>query len=83
MTLTTMSIADVLTATLNPDSSTRISAELKLAELFAVPGELHCVGISSCRLIISRVVFRNGFGVIAACFGPGRGVISQADESSL
>ncbi|KAH6916745.1 armadillo-type protein [Coprinopsis sp. MPI-PUGE-AT-0042] len=32
-----MSIADVLTATLNPDASTRISAELKLAELFAIP----------------------------------------------
>ncbi|EAU92368.2 hypothetical protein CC1G_00587 [Coprinopsis cinerea okayama7 len=30
-------IAQVLTATLNPDKNTRISAELKLAELFATP----------------------------------------------
>ena len=35
-----MDIANVLAATLNPDSTTRISAELKLAELFAVPGGL-------------------------------------------
>ena len=33
-------IAEVLTATLNPEPNTRITAELRLAESFASPGTL-------------------------------------------
>jgi len=37
----TAQIAECLTLTLNPDTNTRIAAELKLAEYFASPGSPH------------------------------------------
>ncbi|TFK26759.1 ARM repeat-containing protein [Coprinopsis marcescibilis] len=43
-------IAQVLTATLNPDTTTRVSAELKLAELFATPA----TGLALSQLVLTQ-----------------------------
>lgn len=37
-------IAQILSATLSPDTNTRIEAELKLANAFAYPSTNFCVG---------------------------------------
>ena len=45
----TAQIAECLTLTLNPDTNTRIAAELKLAEYFASPGSPHRCPQSNTR----------------------------------
>ena len=65
----TAQIAECLTLTLNPDTNTRIAAELKLAEYFASPGSPHSInrirakkppsrsldaGLSTSQLILAQ-----------------------------
>ena len=47
-------IAEVLTATLNPEPNTRITAELRLAESFASPGTF----ILSKTTLLSDLIHR-------------------------
>lgn len=48
-------IAECLAATLNSDTNTRVTAELKLAEYFASPGQFKSIGTLSVAFSYRRV----------------------------
>ena len=54
--MATSEIAQCLTATLNPDPNTRISAELKLAEYFTETGAFNCVINIFCLTMAQMLV---------------------------
>jgi hypothetical protein len=74
----TAAIAQVLTSTLNPDSSIRISAELSLSELLKSPRERFPRGVPS-RIFLTR--YRIGALTCATYSLSGCRVLPATDES--